>query len=308
MESVQCMFRIPRNSGRVLWEITNRCNYACKYCIFSSGCGSKKSELTLKECKKVIDDLWNHDFKYLKITGGEPFIRNDLIELLKYAVALGMKVDVSTNASLITKEKAKEFRNITLEMVHVSLDGDIKEIHEQVRGKNTYDRTVEGIKNLKESNQYIRIGTVLYKGNQDIILKIIEKAKELEVSEIIFSVMEPVGRMDGDKSFVITKSLKEIEEEIEFYQKKYVDSIKINYNWSKKIDEHIEACPAGNKFIYINDKGNIAPCSWLVTKSSSYLTKRTLKNHTLEELFQDSNWREFLQKQKCGECIGKHPY
>lgn len=305
---MQCMFRIPKDGGRVLWEITNRCNYACKYCIFSSGVGEKSQELTLEECKRVIDDLWKHHFRYLKITGGEPFVREDLLDLLSYATRLGMKVDVSTNASLITKEKARKLKDFNLEMIHVSLDGDLKEIHEQVRGKNTYDRTINGIKNLKYSNQYIRIGTVLYKGNQDRILSMIEKAIELSVSEIIFSIMEPVGRMNGDQSYVITRSLKELEKEIEYYQEKYSEVLKINYNWSSKIDEHIHICPAGKKFLYINDKGNIAPCSWLVTRSSSYLTERTLKEKNLDELFEDKNWKKFLQDQKCGECVGKHQY
>lgn len=302
---MQCMFRIPQDGGRVLWEITNRCNYACKYCIFSSGKGNIKEELSFWECIKTIDDLWNHNFKYLKITGGEPFLRDDLVEIIEYAIKKGMKVDVSTNASMITLKQARKLRKLKLEMIHVSLDGD-KEAHEKVRGTNTYERTITGIKNLKESHQYIRIGTVLYKENQNRILEMIKQALELKVSEIIFSVMEPVGRMKGDHSYVITRSLNEIEEEILKYQREYKNKLKINYNWSSKIDEHIETCPAGRQFLYMNHKGNIAPCSWLVTLSSTYLTKGTLKEKNLNQLFQEETWKKFMEKQKCGDCVGRH--
>lgn len=298
------MFRIPKDGGRVLWEITNRCNYACKYCIFSSGKGNIKEELSFSECMKTIDDLWNHNFRYLKITGGEPFLRNDLVEIIEYAIKKGMKVDISTNASMITLEQAKKLKNLKLEMIHVSLDGDTKQIHEEIRGKNTFDRTINGIENLKESHQYIRIGTVLYKGNQNRILEMIKCAEKLNASEIIFSIMEPVGRMSGDSSYVITRPLKEIEKEILSYQKE--NEIKISYNWSSKVDEHIDVCPAGRKFLYMNYKGNIAPCSWLVTLSSEYLTQNTIKEKTLEQLFQESNWKNFIEKQKSGECVGKH--
>lgn len=300
------MFRIPQDGGRVLWEITNRCNYACKYCIFSSGKENLKEELSFLECIKTIDDLWSHNFKYLKITGGEPFLRDDLVEIINYAIKKGMKVDVSTNASMITLEQAKKLSKLKLEMIHVSLDGDTKEVHEKVRGDSTYERTITGIQNLKESHQYIRIGTVLYKENQNRILEMIKQAFNLKVSEIIFSIMEPVGRMKGDNSYVITRSLNEIEEEILKYQKEYQNKLKISYNWSSKIDEHIKNCPAGRKFLYINHKGNIAPCSWLVTLSSNYLTKGTLKEKTLNQLFEEETWENFLEKQKCGDCVGKH--
>lgn len=299
------MFRIPQDGGRVLWEITNRCNYACKYCIFSSGKGSIKEELSFWKCIKTIDDLWSHNFQYLKITGGEPFLRDDLVEIIEYAIKKGMKVDVSTNASMITLKQAKKLSGLKLEMIHVSLDGD-KEVHEKVRGINTYDKTITGIKNLKESHQYIRIGTVLYKENQNRILEMIRQALELKVSEIIFSIMEPVGRMKGDNSYVITRPLKAIEEEILRYQREYKNKLKINYNWSSKIDEHIETCPAGRKFIYMNHKGNIAPCSWLVTLSSTYLTKGTLKEKNLNQLFQEETWKKFMEKKKCGDCVGRH--
>ena len=112
--------------------------------------------------------------------------------------------------------------------------------------------------------------------------------------------------MSGDTSSVITRPLKEIEEEILKYQKENQTKLKISYNWSSKVDEHIDTCPAGRQFLYINHKGNVAPCSWLVTLSSNYLTQNTLKEKTLEELFQDPNWKIFLHKQKSGECVGKH--
>ena len=121
-----CLFRIPENGGRVLWEITNTCNYHCSYCIFSSEAKKYEDELKTDEVKRAIKELKENNFTYIKFTGGEPFTRKDMTEILKYANKLGFDMDISTNASLITDEIAKELKNINFPMVHVSLDGNDK--------------------------------------------------------------------------------------------------------------------------------------------------------------------------------------
>jgi len=141
-----CLFRIPENGGRVLWEITNTCNYHCSYCIFSSESKKYENELSTEEIKKAIKELKENNFTYIKFTGGEPFTRDDMIEILKYARNLGFDMDISTNGSLITEKIAKELKNMSFPMVHVSLDGENKKSHEYVRGESTFERTLRGIK------------------------------------------------------------------------------------------------------------------------------------------------------------------
>ena len=98
-----CLFRIPENGGRVLWEITNTCNYHCSYCMFSSEAKKYEGELTTDEIKRTIKDLKENNFKYIKFTGGEPFTRKDMTEILKYASELGFDMDISTNMIFFSK-------------------------------------------------------------------------------------------------------------------------------------------------------------------------------------------------------------
>jgi len=303
---MQCMFRIPQDGGRVLWEITNKCNYKCKYCIFNSGV-CKDAELTYEDIKKVIDDLKVKNFKYLKITGGEPFIRKDIIDILRYASDKDMFVDISTNASLITKSMIKYLKDINLEMIHVSLDGSNKEMHEIVRGKNTYERTIRGIKLLKETNKYIRIGSVIFNGNEDYLEEIVKLCVSLNVNEVIFSVMEPVGRMLDDNTMVKTKSLTELTNIISELILKYPEIV-INYNWNPNKVNNTKTCPAGDRFLYINNTGNISPCSWVVTNSSRYISSLSLKDNDLDDVLKDNNILKFLEAKnevEEGICLGK---
>lgn len=292
-----CLFRIPENGGRVLWEITNTCNYHCSYCIFSSEAKKYEGELNTEEVMRTIKELKENNFTYIKFTGGEPFTRNDMIQILKYASELGFDMDISTNASLITNEIAQELKNINFPMVHVSLDGNDKYSHEHVRGDNTFERTLRGIRYLTENNVYTRIGTVIYKQNEDKLEEIVKLAIELKANEIIFSFMEAVGRLEGDDTIISRRTINSVKEEIEKLGVKYKEQIQVKYSFTEnKICKNQEGiCPAISKFIYINNLGQISPCTWVVSENPKYKSELTLKNSTFAEIIESEPIQRYLK-------------
>ena len=291
-----CLFRIPENGGRVLWEITNTCNYHCSYCIFSSELKKYEDELTTDEVKRTIKELKENNFTYIKFTGGEPFTRKDMTELLKYANKLGFDMDISTNASLITDEIAKELKNINFPMVHVSLDGNDKTSHEYVRGENTFERTLRGIRYLTNNQIYTRIGTVIYKQNEDKLEEIVKLAIELKANEIIFSFMEAVGRLDGDETIISKRTIDGVKEELEKLATKYKEQIQVKYSFTENRPTEIEeCCPALNKFLYINNLGQVSPCTWAVSNHPEYKSKLTLKNSTFTEIIKSEPIQRYLK-------------
>lgn len=300
-----CIFRIPENGGRVLWEITNTCNYHCSYCMFSSEAKKYENELTTEEVKKAIKDLKGNNFTYIKFTGGEPFVRKDMVEILKYASELGFDMDISTNASLLTSEIVKELKAINFPMIHVSLDGYDKNSHEYVRGKNTFEPTIRGIKILTENGIYTRLGTVIYSQNEDYLEKIVALASNLKVNEIIFSFMEPMGRLKEDDELLSKRSLESVKKEIEEIAIKYESKIKVKYSLSEnKICKSEEICPAVKRFIYINNLGEISPCTRIVSKKQEYKSKMTLKNNSLNEIINSEPIQKYLKYLEANKITG----
>lgn len=302
-----CLFRIPENGGRALWEITNTCNYHCSYCIFSSESKKYEDELNTEEVMKTIKELKENNFTYIKFTGGEPFTRKDMIEILKYASKLGFDMDISTNASLITNEIAQELKNINFPMVHVSLDGNNKYSHEYVRGENTFEKTLRGIRYLTGNNVYTRIGTVIYKQNEDKLEEIVKLAIELKANEIIFSFMEAVGRLEGDETIISKRTIDSVKEEIEKLKIKYKEQIQVKYSFTEsKICKNQEGiCPAIGKFIYINNLGQVSPCTWIVSKEPKYKSKLTLKNSTFTQIIKSEpiqNYLKYIQENQIKGC------
>ena len=291
-----CLFRIPENGGRVLWEITNTCNYHCSYCIFSSEAQKYDNELTTDKVKRTIKDLKENNFTYIKFTGGEPFTRKDMTEILRYASEMGFDMDISTNASLITDEIAEELKSFNFPMVHVSLDGSDKYIHEYVRGKNTFEKTLKGIKCLTKRKIYTRIGTVIYKENENKLEDIINLAIELNANEIIFSFMEAVGRLDGDENIVSKRKISSVKEELEKLAEKYKEQIKVKYSFSENKTKGSDGyCPAVNKFLYINNLGQVSPCTWIVSQNPEYKSQLTLKNNSFKEIINSEPIQKYLK-------------
>lgn len=296
---MNCKFSIPKEGKKAIWEITNQCNYLCKYCIFASNSQKSDKELSLQECKYVIDELSKNNFSTIKITGGEPFLRKDIIDIISYAKSKNIFVDVSTNASLISDITAKKLAESKINKIHVSLDGYNKNTQEYIRGNNTFDRTINGINNLIKNNLYVRIGTIIYKNNENNIEDIIKFVISLKVNEIIFSIMEPVGRMNGNNSEYKTKSNQELQECIEFLGLKYKDQIIINYNWKEIEANQLEFCPAGTKFIFIDNLGNISPCTWI----NDFKKKYNIKKNTLSEILESEEIKKFS---RCRNCVYKN--
>lgn len=305
-----CLFKIPQNGGRVLWEVTNLCNYNCVYCIFNSSAKKIDGELTTIAAKNVIKQLKEKGFSYIKFTGGEPFARQDMLELLKYASKLGFYTDISTNASLITKEMAGELAKLNLNYVHVSLDGHNKQTHELVRGDGTFERTINGIKLLVNAAVNVRLGCLIFKQNQDKLEDAIKLALSLNVNEIIFSFMEPIGRLDKNSPLISNLKISNAEQALSKLKQKYKKQIKVSYSFTTDNSKSKGGCkcPALGKFMFIDNLGYISPCTWLVDAHPEFKSKQTLKTASLEEILKSSPCKkclEFVDNAKPNVCPAK---
>jgi len=170
------------------FSVNNYCNQRCKTCNIwrNNPIEERKKELKLDEIERIFSQF--PKIFWLTITGGEPFLREDLVEIVKIACKKS-KVNVltiTTNGSLpyIIEKDVKEIlakcKNLTI-IVNVSIDGD-RELHDKIRGiKGSFDKAVETIERLKKINSrrlIVGINTTLSLFNihkMDNLIKIIEE-------------------------------------------------------------------------------------------------------------------------------------
>ena len=162
----------------VVWNMTRSCNLKCVHCYSSSRNIRYSNELTTDEGKELISDLAHFGSPVLLFSGGEPLTRKDLPELAEFAVDQSMRVVISTNGTLLTKEMAKNLKKIGVSYVGVSIDG-MEKTHDSFRGvKGAFDMTMNGIRICRDEG--IKVGlrvTMNRKNFADIpaLFELIEK-------------------------------------------------------------------------------------------------------------------------------------
>ena len=129
---------------------TLACNLRCKHCLVSAG-AKLKEEMSTSEMIKLVDDAVELGVKRIYITGGEPFIKEDIFEIIEYITReKELELIVLSNATLFDDKKIAKLENLKGPklILQVSLEGPDAEIHDNLRGEGSFDKTVDGIKRL----------------------------------------------------------------------------------------------------------------------------------------------------------------
>lgn len=180
----------------VVWNMTKRCNLDCVHCYAHAVHPEEvdKTEMTTEEGKALIDDLAEFGSPVILFSGGEPLLRKDLVELAQYAKDKGMRAVISTNGTLISKEKAKELKNVGLSYVGISLDG-MKNINDKFRGHDgAFDNAIRGLKNCQEEGIKVGLRFTINKHNIDDIPAIFDLLEQEKIPRICFYHLVYAGR------------------------------------------------------------------------------------------------------------------
>jgi 12,18-didecarboxysiroheme deacetylase len=178
----------------VVWNMTRRCNLRCVHCYSNSKNIRYADELTTREAMWMIEDLATFACPVILFSGGEPLMRGDLAELAQFAVDHGIRAVISTNGTLISQEKANDFKKVGLSYVGVSLDG-IRETHDRFRGvKGGFDMAMRGIRICRDTGIKVGIRFTMNKRNVQDIPAIFDLIEQENIPRICFYHLVYAGR------------------------------------------------------------------------------------------------------------------
>ena len=158
---------------KTLWFNTGTlCNIECKNCyIESSPKNDRLVYITFEEVKLFIDEAIDKNLgtKEIGFTGGEPFMNKDVLKMIEYSLSKNFKVLVLSNAMKPMLNKREDLLKINHQdlTIRVSIDHYQKEKHEEIRGKNTFNIMMEGLKWLNQNNFNYALATRLLWGEQE---------------------------------------------------------------------------------------------------------------------------------------------
>lgn len=178
----------------VVWNCTKTCNLRCKHCYSNSDGKKYHGELTTEEAKKMIDELGQFHVPVLLLSGGEPFMREDLLELIQYSQKYHIRTTISTNGTLIDKKTANLLNKKQVGYVGISIDG-IGEKHDSFRGiKGSFDKSIEGIRNCLEIGQKVGLRFTISRDTVDQLEDVFYLIKEEKIPRVCFYHLVYSGR------------------------------------------------------------------------------------------------------------------
>jgi MoaA/NifB/PqqE/SkfB family radical SAM enzyme len=168
-----------------LWVYTNYdCNLRCKYCLAESSPKASRRAIGLETTQRLIDEATELGFEHVYFSGGEPFILEEIFEILAYA-SERMQTSVLTNAMLLRGKRFARLRAIQNEnlIIQVSLDGSRPEQHDPYRGFGSWLKTVEGLQDLLDQRFRVHLSTTETPANSPYLAEICAFHQSLGIPE-----------------------------------------------------------------------------------------------------------------------------
>ncbi len=297
----------------ISWNCTNACNINCVHCYRDAGTAMDQ-ELTTKEAKKLLEEIARAGFKIMIFSGGEPLLRSDIFELVKYAETLGMRPVFGTNGTLITDEVAQKLKNSGMQRVGISIDSLNVEQHDHFRGcSGALDRTLAGIEACKRVGLSFQIHTTVTQSNEHEVLDIIDASVAMGADAVYIFFLVPTGRGENIEDTTLrTAEYEALLASIIDKQKEVDIEIKPTcapqfMRIAKERGVHMrftKGCLAGTSYCIIAPNGDVLACPYLPIPCGNVRDMPFDEIWATNPLFLE--FREGKLEGACGTCESKN--
>ena len=268
------------------------CNQKCVHCYAAGQAGAEEEELSTDDWKKIIDKCRQVCIPQVTFTGGEPTMREDLIELIDHARWFVTRLN--TNGIRLTKEYCEKLFKASLDSVQITFYSHDAAIHNELVGAQMYDKTLDGIKNALEAGLNLSVNTPLCIKNRDYV-QTLKFLHDLGVTYVTCSGLITTGNAALPKSESLQLSKEDIKTILkEAVDYAYANDMEISFTSPGWIDEEFfeenglatPTCGACLSNMAITPGGNAVPCQ-------SWLTDGNLGN------FLNDDWEKIWYSGKC---------
>ncbi len=311
----------------VAWEVTRSCNLRCIHCRASAERGPYPGELSTEEALGLLQDMASFARPVVILTGGEPLLRSDILQLARRGTELGLRMVMAPNGTLLSVARARELSEAGIQRISISLDGASEETHDAFRCvPGAFQGALQGIRAAKEAGLPFQINTTVTQRNLQELPKIMDAAVQLgAVAHHIF-LLVPTGR--GKEMAADAISPEEYERTLHwFYDQRERVPLQLKATCAPHyyrilrqraraegksvtpqthgLDAVTRGCLGGCGFCFISHVGDVQPCGYLDVPCGN------VRQEPLSSLWQSSRVFEKLRdfdgyKGKCGRCEYRH--
>ena len=289
--------------------LTYRCNNKCLHCY--SGTATISKELSTEEWKKVIDRAYDLGVPQILFTGGEPTLREDLIELIKHAEAVGLVTGLVTNGRRLKDlNYVMKLADAGLDYAQVTLESHKPEIHDAItETPESWKETVAGIRNLLKTSIYTSVNMTLNRQNLKYTVETVDFFHKLGLKRFSANGLIYAGKgVKAASSFAVEEKelqllLEEIRDKARGYRMQFTWYTPTHYCELNPVTLGlgIKCCSACRITLCIEPDGDVIPCQSFFEKIGNILTDKwnDIWNHPIC----DSIRQKEYAPEKCRKCL-----
>ncbi len=244
--------------------LTYRCNIDCAHCYNQR---RESAELSTGEWRKVMRTLWEHGVPHFDFTGGEPTLRDDLVELVTFAEDLGAITGLLTNGvRLADRDFVRRLKQAGLDYVQVTLESARADIHNHMVQADTFALTVEGIRNALAAGIHVLTNTTITDANRGSIEEIVPFLKALGTNSFAVNSIIRAGRsrrvdrgLSEDELLPLLRRLQRLAEDNDMKFTWYTPTQYCRLN-PVEHDLGVKQCTAGKYNLAVEPDGTVIPC------------------------------------------------
>ncbi|MBI4220808.1 MAG: radical SAM protein, partial [Chloroflexi bacterium] len=188
---------LNRDPFIIFWELTRACALACRHCRAEAQPQRHPLELTTAECFALVEALTHFDQPPIVIlSGGDPFMRRDLFDIVGHARKLGLTVAVAPSATaLVTEQRLSHLVELGVSSISLSLDGAGPQVHDAFRGfAGTFDRTIRIAETARRLGLPFQINTAVSRHTWRDLSLMATVVEEIGASTWDLFFLVPTGR------------------------------------------------------------------------------------------------------------------
>jgi radical SAM protein with 4Fe4S-binding SPASM domain len=199
-EVIERGLRSPRS---LTLALTSRCNLACQHCLVDAGPAASNGYLPTATVRRLIGELATLGGEEIWLTGGEPLLHPDFLEILNFSHESLSSVCLQTNAMLLGPSQVEALRALANDgprdkslSIKVSLDGACAATHDRVRGRGSFDKAIAGVRLLTAAglSERVSIAFTEMRQNMDEVGTLLELVADLGVHDLVSGTLVEDGR------------------------------------------------------------------------------------------------------------------
>ncbi len=292
------------------WNVTRKCNLKCSHCYINAAKEELRDELTTQEGKDLMDQISEVSRPLLILSGGEPLLRPDIYELIRYGVSKGFRMGLGSNGSLLDEKAANKLAEAGAKTVSISLDSSVPEKHDDFRGvKDSWQKAIQAIEALKQNGVLVQVNTTVTQQNHGEIDEIMTLTERLGVENFHLFFLVPTGR--GIKLADISPSMyenlirstfaKTARHKLNVRPSCAPQFMRVAKEMNLDMRQWVRGCLAGLYYCRVYPNGDVTPCPYLPIKVGN------IREKSFSEIWFNSpvlkDFRDFDKlKGKCGAC------